>query len=399
MLPKKRKFTPEDYDSYIVGSPSHVADEDITSEQPITSIATSSEERLSIQNISNSSVSEEVTSNNNDCEKVKTKIYHHGNEEAQVKSMGNLENEQTEKRSEHDNVGIDLSKRRQDVGIRRSSVQSPPPPQPFQQYASTSSAHLPFEQTQCNSRRNSSSIGEPYKTSCVPERSTGEVEGTLINRQHTIPLPHQRHRFMSSPITSAQYSSRNAIRINTPVGNHSLTRPRSAASDITQGTLHGRSDQIADTASQQLEEHSQYFPSQTSNANVSGGSIHMSHPTNPASSIQRQRLQHSFDVDLSDWIGHRILARRPSREGSCHYYWPGVIQGTYEDSRVSVSLDGEESPVVYDNVLSVARCGVVSDVIPSTTQVSTVLNFEKEEQNIIFMVLYYSDFVSLCTHR
>ena len=184
---------------------------------------------------------------------------------------------------------------------------------------------------------------------------------------------------MSSPITGVPYSSRNAIRINTPVGHHSLTRPRSAASDITQGTFYGRSDQIGE-ADQHLDDNSQYFPSQTSTANVSGGSIHMSHPSNPTSSIQRQRLQHSFDVDLSDWIGHRILARRPSREGSCHYYWPGVIQGTYEDSRVSVSLDGEESPVVYDNVLSVARCGVVSDVIPSTTQVSTILNSRKRRK-------------------
>ena len=32
MLPKKRKFTPEDYDSFIVRSPSHVAEDDNNSE-------------------------------------------------------------------------------------------------------------------------------------------------------------------------------------------------------------------------------------------------------------------------------------------------------------------------------------------------------------------------------
>ena len=159
MLPKKRKFTPEDYDSFVVGSPSHVADEDINSEQPITSIATSTDERLSIQNIRNELPPDEVTSNNNDCENVKPKIYHPGNQETQVKGTDNLENDATDQRSDHDTVGIDLSKRRQDNDIRRSSVQSSPPPQPFQQYASTSSAHLPSKQVKTNTRRNSSSIG------------------------------------------------------------------------------------------------------------------------------------------------------------------------------------------------------------------------------------------------
>ena len=184
---------------------------------------------------------------------------------------------------------------------------------------------------------------------------------------------------MSSPIASLQYSNRNSIRINTPIGHHSLTRPHSAASDITQGPLYGRSDQIGDS-DQHLEENSQYFPSQSSNANVSGSSIHLSHHSNHPTSVQRQRIQPSFDIDLSDWIGHRILARRPSREGNCHYYWPGVIQATFEATlSVSVLLDGEEGSVVYDNVLSMTRCAVVSDVIPSTTQVSGVYNFKKQK--------------------
>ena len=80
----------------------------------------------------------------------------------------------------------------------------------------------------------------------------------------------------------------------------------------------------------------------------------------------------SSDVDLSDWIGHRVLARRLTKDGTCSYYWPGAIQAILEGDRVSVTLEGEDAPLVCDNVLSMNRCAIVSDVVPSTSQVSTL---------------------------
>ena len=182
----------------------------------------------------------------------------------------------------------------------------------------------------------------------------------------------QRTRYASSPMSGVQYSARTnsaGVRISTPIGSQSIGRPRSATSDIAQGTFYGRPDQILE--SDHLgEANSQYYQSQSMLKGVSGNNSQLPHPNNASSMIPRHRLEGNIDIDLSDWIGHRILARRPSRDGSCNYYWPGMIHATFEDNRVSVSLDSEPDPLTYENVLSLVKCSIVSDVVPSTNQVS-----------------------------
>ncbi len=70
--------------------------------------------------------------------------------------------------------------------------------------------------------------------------------------------------------------------------------------------------------------------------------------------------------DLSDWIGHRILARRPD-----NYFSTGVIDRVVEGSCDTLVIILEGTPLVYSDVLSRDSYGdIISDAIPSTKQVS-----------------------------
>ena len=387
MLPKKRKFTAADYDSFIVEPPSQPGDEATSSEEPITSITNSNDEPSSGQDVGGDSLMSEdgatSSNNNNGCDKVDASQYHPCNNEVQAKETNISLNEQLGNDNDEETVGIDLSKRRHESSERNSPVQSPP--QPYSKYVSSSSGQPPFDPANRSPRRNSSSNFEKYKSSSLGDRNLEDVEEAIQNRQHVTPIPQQRHRYMSSPMSSVQYSARtnsSGIRISTPIGGHSLTRPRSAASDIAHGAFYGRSDQMLESE-HHSEATSQHYQSQPGLKGVGPSSLPHSHPNNPVSVIPRQRLEGNFEIDLSDWIGHRILARRPSRDGSCNYYWPGMIHATFEDNRVSVSLDGEDNPLTYENVLSMAaKCAIVSDVVPSTNQVIALKVFRN-----IFIVL------------
>lgn len=391
MLPKKRKFTAADFDSFIVEPPSQPADEGTISEEPITSITNSNNESISVQDAGGDSLMSDdgtASNNNNGCEKVDAKPYHPCNNEVQAREMDDANNELVGTENEQETVGIDLSKRRHDSHGRHSPIQSPH--QPFSQYSGSRSAQIPFQQSDCSPRRNSTSNFDKYKSSSIVDRSIDDAEESIPSRQHVTPISQQRHRYMSSPMAGVQHSSRtnSAMRISTPLGSHALSRPRSAASDVAQGTFYGRSEQLLES-DHHIEANSQYLQSQHGFKGADGNNLAHSHPNNPATVVPRQRLEGNFDIELSDWIGHRILARRPSRDGCCNYYWPGMIHSTYEDNRVSVSLDGEETPLIYENVLSMAKCSIVSDVVPSTNQVSnlkgSIATFDLSNNN------HYSD--------
>ncbi len=99
-----------------------------------------------------------------------------------------------------------------------------------------------------------------------------------------------------------------------------------------------------------------------------------------------------FDLDLSDWVGHRVLARRGGSSsndapgggtggagGSAgSFLCPGVVRGVYEGYSVSVLFDGEDRPLVYHEVIAPANLDViVSDSVPATNQVRLFLLFLK----------------------
>ena len=69
-------------------------------------------------------------------------------------------------------------------------------------------------------------------------------------------------------------------------------------------------------------------------------------------------------LDLSEWVGHRILARRDQ------YFCPGVIKAAYKDNSVAIDFETEESPLIYSNVLSKGDFDtIISDAVPATSQV------------------------------
>jgi len=75
------------------------------------------------------------------------------------------------------------------------------------------------------------------------------------------------------------------------------------------------------------------------------------------------------EIDLSEWIGHRVLALRGE------FYFPGVIRQVFrsgESSRdVAVLFDGDTEPLIYKNVLEPTdKAPIISDAIPMTTQVA-----------------------------
>ena len=88
----------------------------------------------------------------------------------------------------------------------------------------------------------------------------------------------------------------------------------------------------------------------------------------PGLNLSRDRVTRRVELDLGEWVGHRVLALRGD------FYLPGVIKevtrpeaGTRD---VLVALDGEASHVLYSNVLEYReRPTVVSDAVPTTSQV------------------------------
>ena len=71
-----------------------------------------------------------------------------------------------------------------------------------------------------------------------------------------------------------------------------------------------------------------------------------------------------IDFHLSEWVGHRVLVKRQQ------LYWPGCVVRVFDGDRVAVQIDGEDSPTIVDGVFSPReRSRVVSDVVPSTSQV------------------------------
>ena len=75
-----------------------------------------------------------------------------------------------------------------------------------------------------------------------------------------------------------------------------------------------------------------------------------------------------FDINLEDWIGSRVLARRDK------YFCPGVVNKVYEGYSVSILFDGEEQPLVYHEVLAQGEHDtVISDSVPASSQVSCLI--------------------------
>lgn len=75
-------------------------------------------------------------------------------------------------------------------------------------------------------------------------------------------------------------------------------------------------------------------------------------------------------VDLSEWINHRVLAKRKD------IYVPGVIRSSDIANSVLVELDHPEGQrEIYHDIFSSGRFDVISDASPSISDVSLIVIF------------------------
>ncbi|TRY76320.1 hypothetical protein TCAL_12026 [Tigriopus californicus] len=91
--------------------------------------------------------------------------------------------------------------------------------------------------------------------------------------------------------------------------------------------------------------------------------------------------EQKFDINLSDWIGHRVLARRDQ------YFCPGVIKKVFEGYSVSILFDGEDQPLIYHEVLAQSEYDtIISDAVPMSHKVlpkhRVAVKLETEDSNL-----------------
>lgn len=93
------------------------------------------------------------------------------------------------------------------------------------------------------------------------------------------------------------------------------------------------------------------------------------------------------DIDLTDWVGHRVLASKGD------IYSAGVIRHVTRDTcDVTVIIDGDSQPSLYRDVISDPGSPIVSDVTPASDQVSVGSKFcvlLDSQRNIFVEALVY----------
>lgn len=82
--------------------------------------------------------------------------------------------------------------------------------------------------------------------------------------------------------------------------------------------------------------------------------------------LQQAPVEQADLVDLKEWVGHHVLAKRKN------YYVSGVIVPTSSPSSVLVELKYPEGQrQLYQDIFSSGRYDVISDRVPSLTDVSS----------------------------
>jgi hypothetical protein len=77
-----------------------------------------------------------------------------------------------------------------------------------------------------------------------------------------------------------------------------------------------------------------------------------------------QMLEMRPHIDLSDWKGHRVLARKD------YMYVPGVIKVIHQNSHLGVLLDADKNYTYYNNVIETRSLDILSDHSPSASMVN-----------------------------
>ncbi|XP_067131698.1 protein capicua homolog isoform X2 [Centruroides vittatus] len=95
--------------------------------------------------------------------------------------------------------------------------------------------------------------------------------------------------------------------------------------------------------------------------------------------LSKRNLITGTEIDLKEWKGHRILAKRDG------FYLPGVIKEIRSDFDVEVLFDANQGTIVINDVLGQRKYDIVSDHSPSPGQVTVgarVCVRDNSEENI-----------------
>lgn len=91
---------------------------------------------------------------------------------------------------------------------------------------------------------------------------------------------------------------------------------------------------------------------------------------------QQAPVEQADLVDLKEWANHHVLAKRKD------IYYPGVIAPTNLPSSVLVALrypEGQQQ--IYQDIFSSGRYDVISDRVPSLSDVGFGLTFHFDLHN------------------
>lgn len=69
------------------------------------------------------------------------------------------------------------------------------------------------------------------------------------------------------------------------------------------------------------------------------------------------------NIELSDWKGHRVLAKKNNG------YYSGVIKNIKQNQQIGVLFDGEQTPTHFGNLLDLQQVDVISDNSPPSAMV------------------------------
>lgn len=216
-------------------------------------------------------------------------------------------------------------------------------------------------------------VSTPHSTHSSHSLHTGpnykHVRGVLLNTNRPSPLTLELNRL--TPIGKDRSVS---VAVSLPSSHFHKPGPSPAKSYNSRALPRYTSDpgKAAGTSIGYYMEHGRVIAVNNPDYNVERTEVISSgKQTNTINSpvgLNLTKTERRVEIDLSSWLGHRVLAWRGD------YYCAGVIKELQQNGRnVAVLFDGESEAFIYVDILDAAEHGkvpIISDAIPMTTQVA-----------------------------
>lgn len=210
-------------------------------------------------------------------------------------------------------------------------------------------------------------VQQPHQPQHLPQPSqqSQQLQHQLGNGgHHSIHVPH-----MVPPLAHSQSGG-------TQGTTNRLSQSPSSKMEFSQPKQYTTFKSVVDVAAQAT------LSSHVSGETREGGEV----PRTPEMWSSQQGVARA-PVDLSEWKGHRVLAKR-----GLHYY-PAVIVNVKNACDLIVRIDAEaNNDLLYSNVFTSGKFDVISDAVPSAKQLvegaRVVVRLNKDQQMFVEGVVY-----------